>query len=259
MGGAGLLAILVAIVIANAYSNLMKKNRDADRRLAKAETVAMAGKLSSSVVHELRNPLSGIKMNAQILAEEYREKSDESDNECLQMIIREIDRIDVFLRSLTDIGEAELSSKNTSQPLAVILRQIVQLMEGKCRQANLTLKLTIDDNLPEFTLSPCPEVHLRQILVNLLTNALEASPDGGTIILAASRRDNSIVLSVSDEGPGVHPRDGEDIFAPFVSHKPKGCGIGLHISRQIAEKYHGTLDWHNLPTHGAEFTLILPA
>lgn len=257
---AGTAALALALLAARAHARLVARVRDADRRLSRAETTAMATRLSSSVVHELRNPLAGIRMNAQVLAEDVGD--DPTIRDSLQLIIGDIDRIDQFLRSLTDVSANAIASQATSQtpPLRTLLRGVTELLGGRFRQAGVRLRLEVAESLPVGEPSPCPELPLRQILVNLLTNALEASPSGSEVTLSAHRQPEGVLeLTVRDQGPGVHPEDGEDIFAPFVSHKPNGCGLGLHISRQLAASSGAVLDWHNPPGGGAAFTLHFPS
>lgn len=249
---AAVLALVLAVVIANAYVRLYAKARDMDRRLAKAQQSAMAGKMSASVVHELRNPLSGIKMNAQLLAEEIPPES--SAGEPLQMILGEIDRIDTFLKGLTEVKDTDITEPKRVE-LNELLNQIITLLSPRAKQEGVELVLAKDPEFPSSLLTPCPEVPMRQILVNLLVNGIEASPERGTVALRVEVKGGRLIFEISDEGPGVHPSDGEDIFAPFVSSKAGGSGLGLHISRQLADKYQGTLSWKNLPVRGAMFTL----
>lgn len=257
---AGTAALALALLAARAHARLVARVRDADRRLARAETTAMATRLSSSVVHELRNPLAGIRMNAQVLAEDAGD--DPAIRDSLQLIIGDIDRIDQFLRSLTDVSANVIASQPSSQtpPLRTLLRGVTELLGGRYRQAGVRLRLEVPESLSSDEPSPCPELPLRQILVNLLTNALEASPANSEVTLSVRRLPTGgLELTVRDHGRGVHPEDGEDIFAPFVSHKPNGCGLGLHISRQLAAASGATLDWRNPPDGGAAFTLRFPS
>ncbi|MGN0878833.1 MAG: sensor histidine kinase [Oligosphaeraceae bacterium] len=258
---AGTAALALALLAARAHARLVARVRDADRRLSRAEATAMATRLSSSVVHELRNPLAGIRMNAQVLAEDAGD--DPAIRDSLQLIIGDIDRIDQFLRSLTDVSANVIASQpppSQTPPLRTLLRGVTELLGGRYRQAGVRLRLELPESLPLDGPSPCPELPLRQILVNLLTNALEASTSGSEVTLSARHLPTGgLELTVRDQGRGVHPEDGEDIFAPFVSHKPNGCGLGLHISRQLAAASGATLDWRNPPDGGAAFTLRFPS
>lgn len=265
---AALLAVGVGVWLATAYQGLIARLAEADRRLARAESLALAGKISAAVVHELRNPLSGIKMNAQVLAEEQREASGE-DNECLALIVQEVDRIDLYLRGLSD-----LSSSPTEQgaagaaggagappaptPLTEALASLRALLAGRCRHAGVELTVAVPADCRPLRLA-CPAGDLRRVLLNVVNNALEAVPTGGAIAVSCCQRDaRSVDITVRDNGPGVQIAPGEDIFAPFTSNKRHGCGIGLHLCKEIVTRHGGGIRWENNPDGGACFVLTLP-
>ncbi|MDD4537857.1 MAG: HAMP domain-containing sensor histidine kinase [Lentisphaeria bacterium] len=270
---AALLAVGAGVWLAAAYQGLMARLAEADRRLARAESLALAGKISAAVVHELRNPLSGIKMNAQVLAEEQREASGE-DNECLALIVQEVDRIDLYLRGLSDlssspagqggdIGEAGASgdlgaSSSASTPLAEALESLRALLAGRCRHAGVELSVEVPAACRPLRLA-CPAGDLRRVLLNVVNNALEAVPTGGAIAVSCCQRDaHSVDVAVRDNGPGVQIAPGEDIFAPFTSSKSHGCGIGLHLCKEIVTRHGGGIRWENNTAGGACFVLTLP-
>lgn len=265
---AALLAVGAGVWLATAYQGLIARLAEADRRLARAESLALAGKISAAVVHELRNPLSGIKMNAQVLAEEQREASGK-DNECLALIIQEVDRIDLYLRGLSD-----LSSSPTEQgaagaaggagappaptPLTEALASLRALLAGRCRHAGVELTVAVPADCRPLRLA-CPAGDLRRVLLNVVNNAFEAVPTGGAIAVSCCQRDaRSVDIAVRDNGPGVQIAPGEDIFAPFTSNKRHGCGIGLHLCKEIVTRHGGGIRWENNPDGGACFVLTLP-
>lgn len=253
---AGIVAAAAGIWLAAAYQNLLARLDQANQRLARAENIALAGKISASVVHELRNPLSGIKMNAQVLAEELRERG--LDDEGLDFIIREIDRVDLYLDRLTGMTAAGPSSDPDASAVNDAIAGLEQLLAGKCRHADISLKV-IGLPLPPTAMAPCSGAELRQVLLNLLLNALDASPPGATVTLEAKQTADAFVFTVTDQGIGVHIEATADIFSPFVSTKPHGCGLGLHIARKIMERHGGGITWENLPGGGARFVASLPA
>ncbi len=254
MCAAGALALLISLWLASDYQHLIRKMAEAERRLAKAEQLAMAGRLSASVVHELRNPLSGIKMNAQVLAEERR--ADGEDEECLQMIVREIDRIDLYLRGLTDLAGANPQNQDScTANVNEVVSSLKTLVQGRCQH----LGVKLDTRLPEKPIViSCNQGELIQVLLNLVTNALDVSTNSQTVKIVAEADGKVARIQVVDAGPGVLIEDNQDIFAPFVSDKQRGCGLGLHISRQIVERYNGTIEWQNPPEGGAIFTVQFP-
>lgn len=251
---AGLVAAFAGWKLAAAYKKLHIKLSEADKRLAKAERLAVAGKISASVVHEIRNPLSAIKMNAQVLAEDLRDKGE--DDEILTLISQEIERIDMFLTGLTDLDSSKPPPPDSLTNMAEAVYDIQKHLQGKCRHANARMIVQIPEECRNINVF-CGPGELRQILLNILCNALDAMPDGGNILITAELNQKSMDLSITDDGPGVSLHN-EDVFAPFVSEKPRGCGLGLHVCRQIATRYGGTIAWRNVRGHGACFTITLP-
>ena len=253
---AGIIAAIAGIWLAAAYQRLLTRLEQANQRLARAENIALAGKLSASVVHELRNPLSGIKMNAQVLAEELRERG--LDDESLALIIQEIDRVDLYLDRLSGMAATDASPEPDSSAVNDAIAGLELLLAGQCHHANISLKI-IGLPLPSTALAPCSGAELRQVLLNLLLNALDASPPGGVVTLEVKQTADAFEFTVTDQGAGVHANASEDIFSPFVSTKQHGSGLGLHIAHKIMERHGGNITWENLPGGGACFRASLPA
>jgi signal transduction histidine kinase len=272
---AGLLAVAAGVWLAAAYQRLIAQLAEADRRLARAEKLAMAGKISAAVVHELRNPLSGIKMNAQVLAEEQRE-SQGKDDECLALIVQEVDRIDHYLRGLSDLSsnptmtaavtpnepgaplDAETPSAPQSTSLAEALLSLQTLLAGRCRHAGISLRVEIPEDCRKMRLA-CPADDLRRVLLNVVNNALEAVAAGGAVTISCSpAAEHCAAIRVRDNGPGVQNAAAEDVFAPFTSSKRHGCGLGLHLCKEIMTHHGGSIHWENMAAGGACFALTLP-
>jgi len=250
---AGLMAALAAWRLSVYWRRQQQRIQESDRRLALAERLAVAGRISASVIHELRNPLAGIRMNAQVLAEDLRSQG--QTDESLKLITQEIDRIDHYLAGLNDLQQEQASQKAELE-VAPVLQDLCRQMAARCQHANATLSLELADDTAHLTVF-CTDGELRQILRNLIINALEAATGPCHIRILGKRQAGDLLIAVQDDGPGVAVQAG-DILAPFVSSKPHGSGLGLHISSRIASRYGGSLTWRNLSPHGAEFTLRLP-
>ncbi|MBQ6470962.1 MAG: hypothetical protein IJJ33_03180 [Victivallales bacterium] len=250
---AGLTATLAAWRLTVYWRRQQHRIQESDRRLALAERLAVAGRISASVIHELRNPLAGIRMNAQVLAEDLRSQG--QTDESLRLITQEIDRIDHYLAGLNDLHQ-EQPSQDARLDAAPVLQDLCRQMAARCRHANSTLTLECDEEAANAAVF-CTDGELRQVIRNLVINALEAATDSCHIRISVQRQADDLLIVVQDDGPGVAPGSG-DILAPFVSGKPHGSGLGLHISSRIASRHGGSLTWRNLAPHGAEFTLRLP-
>ena len=129
------------------------------------------------------------------------------------------------------------------------------LVQGRCQH----LGVQLDTRIPEQPIFiSCQQGELTQVLLNLVTNALDVSTNSQTVMIVAEADGNVARIQVVDSGSGVLIEDNQDIFAPFVSDKQRGCGLGLHISKQIVERYNGTIEWQNRPEGGAIFTVQFP-
>jgi len=242
------------------FDELLRGLESTREQLARSARLATLGQLSASVVHELRNPLSGIQMNARVLSDELA-RAGVSDRS-LEHIIREIERMDLFLEevlSLAADAPAAAGADGAAAWAPVRLDELtasaLRLVEGRLRHAGVAVENRLDQ---EATAVRGDALRLRQVILNLVLNALDAMPDGGTLRLAAEPRDGGLVrYSVADTGPGVRAADGEDIFDPFVTTKPRGVGLGLHICRLNVHRLGGRIGYDSGPG-GATFWFELP-
>jgi signal transduction histidine kinase len=246
------------------FDDLVGRLAAARQQLERSARLAALGQLAASVAHELRNPLSGIRMNARVLADELRSggRADRS----LDLIIREIERMDLYLQELLSLASASPipepgkapAAEAPTQPVRLdeLADSVVALLAGRCEHAGVTVHTDYAADAPPALAEPA---RIRQVLLNLVLNALEAMPHGGTLRLGTRRAGaNAVRLEVADSGPGVHARPGADIFEPFVSSKPQGTGLGLYVCRRAVEGLGGRIGYQTTP-QGATFWFELPA
>lgn len=247
--------------LAASFNQVLDRLAATRRDLEHAAQLAAVGRLAASVVHELRNPLCGIQMNARVLADAAAQRGDRDPS--LDLIVREVGRIDLFLHELLLLSgkPAPLAASPGTAPatadLQAAVASVLTLVSGRARHAGVT---TTDatGSCPALTLG-IGEVPLRQVLLNLAFNALDAMPDGGALTVDATRLEGGGArVEVRDTGRGVQTRPDEDVFAPFVSHRPGGSGLGLYVCRQIVERHHGRIGCMNNPGGGATFWFELP-
>jgi signal transduction histidine kinase len=238
------------------FEQLLARLDDARRQLARSARLATLGQLAASVAHELRNPLSGIKMNARVLADELT-RANIADRS-LDLIIREIDRMDLFLGELLDLASPGLSGPIRAEPvqLAELADSVLSLLAGRCRHGSVEVIRQFADCRVRGD-----SQQIRQVMLNLMLNALDAMPHGGKMTVAVQPTAGAagpVRFSVTDTGPGVQPTAGADIFDPFVTTKPGGTGLGLAISRQVISRHDGRIGYDTSPT-GSMFWFELPA
>ncbi|MFO8013628.1 MAG: HAMP domain-containing sensor histidine kinase, partial [Phycisphaerae bacterium] len=150
-------------------------------------------------------------------------------------------------------GEAAVEAVRL-EPLA---ESAVAMLEARCRHAAVTVRCDWGDDVPPVRAG---ETHVRQVVVNLVLNALDATPSGGTVTLATRHRpdEGTVRFSVSDTGPGVRVPDGADLFDPFVTTKSDGVGLGLYVCRRNVESCGGRIGYAS-GDGGATFWFDLPA
>lgn len=244
------------------FEHLLDSVADAQKQLEEATQLAALGKVAVSVAHEVRNPLSGVRMNVRILADECREAGVE--DESLQAIQREIDRMDLYLEELMNlrpdsegVGEAAPPGKTEPVDVSRVASSVLELLGARCRHAGIETCLEAPSDLPRVQ---GDFQRLRQVLINCTLNAMDAMPDGGTLSLHCHVSDDSphVLCRVRDTGTGLDADAANNLFDAFVTTKTRSAGLGLYISRRIIEQHNGTLTARNT-ADGAEFTLRLPA
>jgi len=247
--------------LARSFERLLARLAEARAKLARSAGLATLGQLSASMAHELRNPLSGIKMNAQVLADELA-KAGRSDSG-LDRIIREADRMNLYLEELLELaaGDARPEAPHdlASLPrvrLDDVCESVLALVERRCQHAGVAVRRQWD---PAACAVRADEPQIRACLLNLVLNALDAMPAGGVMTVATRPADGGAVrFSVSDSGAGVRVPEGTDVFEPFVTTKSGGIGLGLYVCRRNVARHGGRIGYDS-SDGGATFWFELPA
>ncbi len=241
------------VELAQSFDQLLVRLADTQRQVVENDRLATLGKLSLTVAHELRNPLSGIKMNLRILQDDTALQDDPS----IEVALREIGRMDLYLDELISLSERG-EPNPTLPPLTEMMisqeaESVLHLLAGKIRHARIDVKTIRCDNEHAVW---ADSGRIRQAIMNLLVNAIEACAVKGTITLTIEPAGDQMKLRIADTGTGV-PESMENVFAAFVTAKPNGVGLGLHITHQIITQYGGDIGHRNTDT-GAEFWFTLP-
>lgn len=223
------------------------------------DVAAMAG----SLVHEIKNPLSTLKINAQLLLEDWKDATTPRELRAvrrLKVMVAEVERQERILQSFLRFTERhELSLKVAS--LKDLLEDLVEFFTPQCVQKGIHVRLGLDPEIGSLVFDPDL---LRQVLLNLVLNAKYAMEEtGGELILRTRRtqRDGQpwVAVDVIDTGRGIPPAVREKIFSPYFSTRPEGTGLGLATSRRIVEEHGGVLEVESEVGKGSQFSVYLPA
>jgi len=245
----GLLADQVAIAIDD--SRLLEENLRLERELAERERLAALGRMAATVAHEIKNPLSAIKSIAQVMREDEGLRNEYERD--LGLIIGETDRLSQSVTQLLSFARRESPA---GQPLSVdeLLRSVVDLFRASAKEQGIVLdaQVQVDAELAGKSVSA-----LRDALSNLLLNALQATPQGGKVVLSAAAANGELVICVQDSGSGVPVDLRERIWEPFFTTRQRGTGLGLAIVRKRVQEVGGTATLVSGNGSGALFQLRL--
>lgn len=232
---------------------LARKNAELRRR----ERLAALGEMAAGVAHEIRNPLSGIRLYASLLCRDLRDRPAE---------LRTVEKISKCVGALEEIVSDILHFGRPTTPnpapvrLGIVVRQAVELAASRMREAAIAFE--VDDEVDGFELVTDAAL-LQRALTNLLINAAEASAglparEPHVRVRADRNTTDRLAVRIEDNGPGIPPELMDRIFNPFFTTKHNGTGLGLAIVHQIAETLGGSVRAANRPEGGAVFTLLIP-
>jgi two-component system sensor histidine kinase HydH len=223
-----------------------------EREVLRAEQMAAVGQLAAGVAHEIRNPLTAIKM----LVQTGMEEGGTLPADDLRVIEAEVRRMERLLQMFLDFARPPKAERRRTD-LGPLLESVVGLIRGRAEKQRVAVRVELP--AAGVTVTADPE-QLRQVFVNLSLNALDAMPTGGTLTLTARHLSTSQTqIEVSDTGPGIAKAVLPRLFEPFVSTKDTGLGLGLVISQRIVEDHGGTIAAVNRVSSGASFFVSLPA
>ena len=268
--GLGLAAgILAAVPLAILLAKRTERRaRDSERRARQAEHLAYVGTLTAGLAHEIRNPLSTLNLNLQLL----REDLDRPGSPAVDpRLLRKLDTLEQEARRLQKILDdfLKLAGKQEVrlqvQPVNKVLEELVSFYRERLQRAGVQVRTSFAEGLPAV---PIDAARLKQAISNLILNAESAMPSGGELMiatepdrstqrLATGRR--GLRLHVTDTGHGIAREDLDKIFAPYYSTRPGGTGLGLPTVRRIVQEHNATLEVHSEVGRGTRFTIHFPA
>jgi len=239
-----------------------------EEELIQSEKLASLGQLAASVVHEVNNPLAGIMVYIKLFLKKYRENKlqDEKTESQLLKMEKELDRTTRIIRNLLTFAR---QSEPSMSPVEInkVIDAALPLVENQINLENIILMKNLDTELP---LVQADFDKIQQVLINIMLNAIQAMPEGGTLTIASSTaravriRDsykNAVRIDITDTGVGISQENLKKLFTPFFTTKEKGVGVGLGLSvvHGIIGKHKGKIDVESEPGKGTTFTIFLEA
>jgi signal transduction histidine kinase len=229
----------------------------AQQELLVAERMATVGRLSLKVAHEVRNPIAAIELNAELLQDIVRGQAGTERDEATGLVAAIRDQVN----TLDALTEEYLAFARFPKPhfeeesINHLLEELAAFVRPMATRQGLTIDVATDSGVPMMEID---RGLLRQAILNLVKNAMEALSRGGAVTLESRSDGEAVEIAVSDTGGGITSEVAGHLFEPFFTTKPQGTGLGLSITRQIIEEHGGELIWHNRADAGATFAIRLP-
>lgn len=237
--------------LAATFNAMCASIREAREELIRSERIATIGRLAASIVHDLRNPLATIYAGAEMLL--YSQLSEAQIQRLAGNMLGASQRVQDLLQDLLDVGRGK-----TGEIRPCDLREIAGAVARSLESAAAAQQVRIVLDVPEGLNLPLDRRRIERVFLNLMGNALEAMPAGGAITVSAVVESDSVVVTVTDTGPGIALEIRSRLFQPFVTARKKtGLGLGLALARQAVVDHGGDM-WADSSESGASFLFRLP-
>jgi signal transduction histidine kinase len=237
--------------LAATFNAMCASIREAREELIRTERIATIGRLGASIVHDLRNPLATIYGGAEMLL--YSQLSEAQIRRLAANMFGASQQVQELLQDLLDVGRGKPGEIHPCD-----LREIAGGVAGSLESIATAQQVRILVQIPEGLELPLDRRRIERVFLNLMGNALEAMPAGGAIAVSAAATPDSVVVTVSDTGPGIAPEIRNRLFQPFITARKKGgMGLGLALARQAVVDHGGDM-WADSSASGASFLFRLP-
>lgn len=244
-----------AVALENA--RLYEELKNSQVMLARTDRLAAVGTLAAGIAHEIRNPLVAVQTFVQLLPEQIDDP--EFRTTFLDLTNSELSRVSTLINDLMTFARPSPATLDEAQ-VNEVAEQIVRLLTGQAKKRDVTLLTKLAPDIPPFVID---QGQIKQVFMNLVMNAMQATPAGGTVTITTSlireADDQSwCLIEVQDTGSGISADQKEQIFDPFFTTKETGVGLGLFITHQIIEEHGGTIKVESEVGQGTQFLIRLP-
>jgi signal transduction histidine kinase len=255
--GAAVGATVGALIARHRLRHTVRDNRQLQRQASDSEHLAYVGRLTGGLMHELKNPLSTLNLNLQLLAEDLQ--SPETDTERrtarkVEVLREETQRLEDILNRFTAFA-GRMQVHKTTLDVAELVSDLVAFYEPQAQQHSVTLRSSLPEDIPPIDADPDL---LKQALLNLILNAQNAMPDNGELMISVRPDERHVVLTVTDTGGGIPADELDKVFDAYYSTRRGGSGLGLPIVRRIVREHGGTIDIASETGRGTQVMIRLP-
>jgi signal transduction histidine kinase len=216
-----------------------------------SEKMALLGRLSAGLAHEIRNPLSAISGAVEVLGEEV--KPTEDNLRLVRVVTQEVERLNLLVEDFL-LLTTPIQSFTTPVDVGLIITETVESFIRTVRRSGLEIVMDVHKGL----YVQADSYRLKQVIWNLLLNSMQAMPNGGRIVIESYLEDDNVAIKVSDNGCGIDQKIMHRIFEPFFTTKNLGTGLGLAIVQKVIEGYNGKIDVISSEGKGTTFVMTLP-
>ncbi|MFF2481162.1 PAS domain S-box protein [Paenibacillus sp. NPDC058071] len=238
------------IVAIAAITRNITARKQTEEVLRRSEKLSVVGQLAAGVAHEVRNPLTTLRGFVQLM-----QKDGKLAPAYYDIMLSELDRINFIVSEFLVFAKPQ-ASRYQFVDMRVILRDIVMLLDSEANINNVRIETHMDDDIPPLR---CEVNQLKQVLVNVLKNGMEAMPDGGVLTVALLRAaEGDLLIRITDEGVGIAEQDMARLCEPFFTRKDEGTGLGLMVSQQIIDNHKGSMKFESELGHGTRVEIRLP-
>lgn len=247
-----LLEILIYNAVAVVLGVLRNRDREQQRRLLEAERLASLGRATSGLAHDLKTPLVAIGGYTRLVMKGLA--PDDPDRDKLATVFNETRRLEQMVSDMLDFS-ASLRLHKAERNIREIVAESIAVVQGIAAEKRVRLENVTADTLPKVK---CDGMRIQQMLINLLTNAIDSSPEGMPVKVSAHASGANLIIDVVDSGAGIPPEQRRRIFDLFVTSKSFGTGLGLPIVKKIVEAHQGAIEILDNPGRGLIFRVKLP-
>jgi signal transduction histidine kinase len=241
---------LIAYILLIRFNSYINTLTNVYEELRQKEKLAVIGQMAAAIGHEIRNPLSSLKGFTQL-----QQEQNPNTNNFYPIMIQEIDRINSIVNDLMYIGKPK-TIQFAKASIEEIIAYTLSITKQQAERQKVTVETIIAGPLPPLD---CDEKQLKQVFINLIKNAIESMPEGGRIIISAKvLEENTMSISVQDEGYGIENENILNLGEPFYTTKKDGTGLGLMVTNQIIKEHLGELHIHSKLKQGTRVEVSLP-